>query len=126
MVVKLKDSLERYIKDHAADLGRMVLYLLRLMSMHPLKRRMRIKPRPGKNITGEGVPSIAAVTELTKFQNDIKTAEGEVTNYNYIAVGAKEQHFNSLIALISSETPTVSAGQTYKAEIVLGAYNTTC
>jgi len=73
----------------------------------------------------EGVPSIAAVTELKKFQNDIRTAEGEVTSYNLRAVGAEEQHFNSLIAMVSSETPTVSAGQTYKADIVLGAYNTT-
>jgi gliding motility-associated protein GldM len=73
----------------------------------------------------EGVPSIAAITELTKFQNDIKTAEGEVTTYNYTRVGAEEQHFNSLIAMVSSETPTVSEGETYKADIVLGAYNST-
>ena len=73
----------------------------------------------------EGVPSIAAVTELTKFQNDVRTAEGAVVTWNLGQVGAEEQHFNSLIPMVSSETPVVSAGQTYKADIVLGAYNNT-
>jgi gliding motility-associated protein GldM len=118
----LKDSLNAYIKEMEALTGNTI----------PIKIDTK---DPGKNKEGdiktweeyywEGVPSIAAVTELTKFQNDIRTAEGEVVTWNLSQVGAEEQHFNSLIAMVSSETPIVSQGQTYKASIVLGAYNTT-
>ncbi|MFI4963717.1 MAG: hypothetical protein ACHP6H_07695, partial [Legionellales bacterium] len=120
--MKLQDSLKDFIK------------MMTGLTNGNIQVKIDVNPPP-KNKDGdtktwqeyywEGVPSIAAITELTKFQNDIKTAEGEVTTYNYTQVGATEQHFNSLIAMISSETPTVSEGQTYKADIVLGAYNST-
>ncbi len=121
--IKLKDSLVNYIKTMSALTDGTIP--IKIDVNPPAKKKDEDKAKSWEEYYWEGVPSIAAITELTKFQNDIKTAEGEVTNYNLIAVGAKEQHFNSLIAMISSETPTVSSGQTYKADIVLGAYNTT-
>ena len=73
----------------------------------------------------EGVPAVAAITLLTSFQNDVRNAEAEITNYNYKQVGAEEQHFDNLLAIVSSETPSVNVGDKYKAEIILGAYNST-
>src|SRR6185437_411415 len=121
----LRDSLKAYIKTMQGYLDNPNAVPIKIDINDPPKKKDEDKAKSWEEYYWEGVPSIAAITELTKFQNDIRTVEGEVTSYNLRAVGAEEQHFNSLIAMVSSETPTVSAGQTYKADIVLGAYNTT-
>jgi gliding motility-associated protein GldM len=120
--IRLRDSLKNYIKTMTALTDGNVQ--VKIDVDDPPKNKEG-DTKKWEEYYWEGVPSIAAITELTKFQNDIRTAEGEVTTYNYTRVGAEEQHFNSLIAMVSSETPTVSEGQTYKADIVLGAYNST-
>jgi gliding motility-associated protein GldM len=73
----------------------------------------------------EGVPAIAAITEITKFQNDVRNAEAEVTNFNMKQVGSSDFKFDNLVAIVTSETPSVSVGQKYKADIYLGAYSST-
>jgi len=73
----------------------------------------------------EGVPSIAAITELTKMQNDVRNAETEVTNYNIAKVGVVKYKFDNLVPVVSTETPVLTAGQNYEAKIFLGAVSST-
>jgi hypothetical protein len=80
---KLRDSLKSFVKT------------MELLSEHAVHTRIDTDD-PSKSKDGdqksweeyywEGVPSIAAITELTKFQNDIRTAEGDVTTWLYSKV----------------------------------------
>jgi gliding motility-associated protein GldM len=73
----------------------------------------------------QGVPVIAAITEITKFQNDVRNAQSEVSKVLMSQVGQADFKFDNLVAIVKSETPAVYAGQEYKAEIFLGAYSST-
>ncbi|MGZ5244975.1 MAG: type IX secretion system motor protein PorM/GldM [Bacteroidia bacterium] len=73
----------------------------------------------------EGVPVIAAITELTKFQNDVRNAQAEVTNHLFKQVGATDVKFDNQIAIVRSNTPAVFQGGKYEAEVILGAYSST-
>ncbi|RYG21977.1 MAG: gliding motility protein GldM [Chitinophagaceae bacterium] len=72
-----------------------------------------------------GVPVIAAITEITKFQNDVKNAQSEVTNHLFKQIGAVDVKFDNQIAIISSKTPAVFQGGKYEAEVLLGAFSST-
>lgn len=72
-----------------------------------------------------GVPVIAAITEMTKFQNDVRNAQSEVTNHLFKQIGAEDIKFDNLMPIVSSNTPAVFSGQKYQAQIYLGAYSST-
>jgi gliding motility-associated protein GldM len=122
---KLHDSLNAFVDAMKKCLNGNINAVQFKIDTDPPKKAKDGTTKTWAEYYWEGVPSIAAITELTKFQNDIRNAEAEVTNWNYKQVGAEEQHFDNLIAMINSENPTVSAGAKYKADIVLGAYNST-
>lgn len=72
-----------------------------------------------------GVPVIAAITEITKFQNDVRNAQSEVTNHLFKQIGAEDVKFDNIIPIVASSTPAVYQGGKYKAEIYLGAFSST-
>lgn len=71
----------------------------------------------------EGVPLIATITELTKFQNDVRNAESEVSKYLFGQIGAADYKFDKLIPIVAAARPIVLQGQKYEAEIFLGAFD---
>jgi gliding motility-associated protein GldM len=73
----------------------------------------------------EGVPSIAAITELTKFQSDVRHTVAEVNQALIQQIGAQAMKFDALIPVISSPTPSVYSGDKYVADISVGAISNT-
>lgn len=71
------------------------------------------------------VPATAAVTILTKFQNDVISSEGAVIEYLYKKIGAFDFKFDNLTAAVISPSGYVLQGQTYKAEIFVAASSST-
>ncbi len=73
----------------------------------------------------DNMPVIAAVTLLTKLQNDISYAEGEVLNtlINNIDVG--DIRVNEVNAFVIPSSRNVMRGSRYTANIVLAAVDTT-
>lgn len=71
------------------------------------------------------VPTIAAVTILSKFQNDIKNSESQVIDDLYKKVGEQNFVFNKYQVLISANSGYLMTGEKYTANIILGAYSTT-
>jgi gliding motility-associated protein GldM len=69
------------------------------------------------------VPATAAVTILTKFQNDAVSSEGAVIEYLIKKIGATDFKFTDLAARIIAPTSYVLTGQQYKADIFLAAFN---
>lgn len=73
----------------------------------------------------ENMPAVAAITLLTKLQNDIRYAEGEVlhTLVNNIDIG--DLRVNSLEAYVIPTTQNVVQGNQFSARIILAAVDST-
>ena len=98
----------------------------KMLSTAPYKQKNTI----GGNKTWEerqfdNMPAIAAVTILTKLQNDIRYAEGEVLNSLIANVDAGDIRVNHVEAFVIPESRIVMSGSNYKANIVLAAVDTT-
>jgi len=71
------------------------------------------------------MPMAAAVTLLTKLQNDIRYAEGEVLSNLVRNIDVQDMRVNSIEAFVIPESQTVMAGGAYRANIVLAAVDST-
>jgi gliding motility-associated protein GldM len=72
---------------------------------------------------GEGIPLGATITTLAKIEADSKNAENEVVKKLYSNVDKAEVTLNSFKAVAVAPSSYVLAGQQYKAEIYLTAYD---
>ncbi len=70
-------------------------------------------------------PTVAAVTMLTKLQNDILYAEGEVLAALFDRIDATDVRVNELNAFVIPRSDIVMRGGEYTADIVLAAVDTT-
>ena len=68
-------------------------------------------------------PVPAALAGLSQKESVIRRYEAEVLDYLAQQVGAKEIKFDKLFAVVIPDSRTVVAGQTYRAEIAIGAYS---
>lgn len=73
----------------------------------------------------EMVPTIAAVTLLNKYQNDIRNSEGLIVEYLLKQVGARNIPIDKIVAKVIATSSYVMQGQTYKADIFVAAYSST-
>ena len=71
------------------------------------------------------MPVAAAVTLLTKLQNDIRNAEGEALTNLLNSVDVSDFRVNQMNAYVIPESNIVIQGGTYKARIVLSAEDST-
>ncbi|MFT7069784.1 MAG: gliding motility-associated protein GldM [Spirosomataceae bacterium] len=69
-------------------------------------------------------PVPAALATLSQKQSEIRRLEGEVLDYLAQQVGAKEIKFDKIFAVVIPNARSIVAGQTYKADIAIGAYST--
>lgn len=70
------------------------------------------------------LPMPAALTELTKWQNNIRAAEGSMLSYLYEKVGSTSFKFDAVKAAIIPKSNVVFSGNAFEADIFLAAYNT--
>ena len=73
----------------------------------------------------DNMPCIAAVTLLTKMQNDVRYAEGEVLNQLLTNVDLGDLRVNLVNAFVVPDSRIVMRGTKYSAQIVLAAIDTT-
>ena len=73
----------------------------------------------------ENMPTIAAVTLLSKLQNDVRYAEGEVLNQLITNVDMGDLRVNLVNAFVVPQSRIVMRGTKYSANIVLAAVDTT-
>ena len=71
------------------------------------------------------VPTVAALTILTKFQNDIKTSENKIVAYCHEQVGKVELKFDSFEAIVGQNSEYLMPGQELVITAGLGAYSKT-
>ncbi|MFN8285265.1 MAG: GldM family protein [Chitinophagales bacterium] len=76
-------------------------------------------------LTFSHVPTTAAVTILSKFQNDVISSEGAVVEYLIKKIGETDFKFDALSAKVIAPSSYIMQGQPYKADIFLAAFNST-
>ena len=81
--------------------------------------------RTWEDVMFDNMPCIAAVTLLTKLQNDIRYAEGEVLNQLLTNVDLGDLRVNLVNAFVVPDSRIVMRGTKYSAQIVLAAIDTT-
>lgn len=70
-------------------------------------------------------PTVAALTILSKFQNNIKTVENQVVSYCHEQVGAVEVHMDKVGVLVGQSSNYVMPGQEITVTAGVGAYSST-
>ncbi|MCD7714419.1 MAG: gliding motility protein GldM [Prevotella sp.] len=73
----------------------------------------------------ENMPVAAAVTLLSKLQNDVRSAEGEALHDLVANIDLKDIRVNKLSAFVIPESRTVVSGDKFSAQIVMAAVDTT-
>ena len=69
-------------------------------------------------------PAVAAITILSKFENDVKNSEAMVVDYCHQQVGAVKMVFNSYQPLVGQSSNYLMPGQEMTITAGIGAYNT--
>ncbi len=73
----------------------------------------------------ESMPVAAAVTLLSKLQNDVRYAEGEVLHTLETNIDVKDIRVNALNAFVIPNSQTIVRGDKFSAHIVMAAVDTT-
>lgn len=69
----------------------------------------------------EGMPTIAAITLITKLQTDIRSVEGQVLSQLVKDIDVGDLRVNKVLAQVIPDSRIVMQGGTYKAQIVLSS-----
>ena len=72
----------------------------------------------------ESMPAAAAVTLLSKLQNDVRYAEGEVLHTLVSNIDVKDIRVNALNAFVIPNSQTIVRGDKFSAHIVMAAVDT--
>ena len=88
------------------------------------------KQKDGTPLTWENklfsdVPVSAVITMLTKYQNDIRTAEADMIQFLMERIDVSDTRVNRVEAFVIPTSKNVFVGGRYNAEIVLAAVDTT-
>jgi len=95
------------------------------LSTAPISRKGTLAPQSWEEAKFDQQPVVAAITLLSKLQNDILYAEGEALSTLLASVDAGDVRVNELNAYVMPQSRLVMRGGKYSANIVLAAVDTT-
>ena len=124
---KLRESVDVYreiIASMAADTVKKS-NIRAALNTDPIRRAGILTPQPWEEAKFDQQPVVAAVTLLTKLQNDILYAEGEILGHMLSRIDAGDVRVNELNAYVMPQSRLVMRGGKYSANIVLAAVDTT-
>ena len=115
-----KKFVEQYVADSSkrASIGA-------ALSTEPFRRPGSAMAEQWEESKFDNQPVVAAITLLTKLQNDIRYAEGEALAHLLNQVDAGDVRVNELNAFVIPQSRMVMRGGKYTADIVLAAVDTT-
>lgn len=99
--------------------------ILKALSTEPVLKRGTLVRQQWEEAKFDTQPVVAAITLLTKLQNDVKYAEGEALQTLLANVDAGDVRVNELNAFVIPQSRLVMRGGKYSANIVLAAVDTT-
>jgi gliding motility-associated protein GldM len=69
-------------------------------------------------------PTVAALTLLSKFQNNVKNAENQVVTYCHNQIGAVKVIYDKFVPIVSTNATYLMPGQELEIKAGVGAFNT--
>ena len=123
---KLKERIETYrtnMSEIIGDPGKVSLFESILNTETPHKAG--ILPSSWESALFENMPVAAAITLLTKMQNDIRFVEGEALSTLITNVDVDDYRVNKIEALVIPKSQIVSSGMPYEADLILAAVDST-
>ena len=118
------DAFRSYIKTIVTDSAKNHS-IDEALSTAPFRRPGVVTPQTWEEAKFENQPVVAAITLLTKLQNDVRYAEGEALSTLLSMVDAGDVRVNELNAFVIPQSRLVMRGGRYSADIVLAAVDTT-
>jgi gliding motility-associated protein GldM len=123
---KLKERLDQYRNNLCTlidDPSKQAVIQSMLNTTAPKKNNMITVS--WENALFENMPVAAAITLLTKIQNDIRDIEGEVLTTLLTNVDIDDYRVNKIEALVIPKSQIVASGIPFEAQIVLAAIDST-
>lgn len=121
---KSVDTYREYITSLMTDPSKKAT-VAEALSTAPVKSAGQLQERQWEEAKFDQQPVVAAVTLLSKLQNDILYAEGEALSTLLAGVDAGDLRVNELNAFVIPQSRLVMRGGQYTANIVLAAVDTT-
>jgi gliding motility-associated protein GldM len=124
---KLRSDVEAYrsyVTGLIADSAKKVS-VTEMLSTKVQNRPGEVGPTDWEQKMFENMPAVAAVTMLTKLQNDIRQAESEALSSLITNVDIGDVRVNELNAYVIPNSNMIIRGGKYSANIVLAAIDTT-
>ena len=118
------DKYREYITGYMPDSVKRA-NIAAVLSTDPILRKGTLTPQSWEEAKFDQQPVVAAVTLLTKLENDLLYAEGEALSTLYSMVDAGDVRVNELNAYVMPQSRMVMRGGKYSANIVLAAVDTT-
>ena len=118
------DTYREFITSMVADTAKRAS-IIDALSTQPIRRKGQLAPQQWEDAKFDQQPVVAAVTLLSKLQNDILSAEGEALSTLLSNVDAGDVRVNELNAFVIPQSRLVKRGGQYQANIVLAAVDTT-
>ncbi len=118
------DNYREYVVSLIPDTAQQTI-IKEALNTAQVSRRGTLAPQLWEESRFDQQPVVAAVTILSKLQNDILYAEGEVLSSLLAQVDAGDLRVNELNAYVMPSSRMVMRGGTYSANIVLAAVDTT-
>ncbi|MDR1115503.1 MAG: gliding motility protein GldM [Tannerella sp.] len=123
---KLKERIENYrdnMSGLVGDTSKKAMFESLLSTVVP--KKAGIIPGSWEIALFENMPVAAAITLLTKMQNDIRYVEGEVLSTLITNVDVDDYRVNKIEAFVIPKSQIVTSGTPYEAELVLAAVDST-
>ncbi|MDR3253099.1 MAG: gliding motility protein GldM [Tannerella sp.] len=128
-VVGAGRKLREHIETYRTDMGNLVdaskKNLFESMLTTETVRKAGIMATSWENAMFDNMPVAAAITILTKLQNDIRYVEGEVLSTLITNVDVGDYRVNKIKAFVIPKSQIVTSGAPYEAQIVLAAVDST-
>lgn len=118
------DTYRKYIASLVTDSVKFAA-IEKTLSTDPIQRPGTLGKQQWEEAKFDNQPVVAAITLLTKLQNDLKFAEGEALQNLLANVDAGDVRVNELNAFVIPQSRFVMRGGKYSANIVLAAVDTT-
>ena len=119
------DQYRQYVTSFLEDPEKRKSLETALSTVPPKTAKYDISKKTWEDFMFDNMPCIAAITLLTKLQNDVRYAEGEVLNQMLTNVDLGDLRVNLVNAYAIPDSRIVMRGTKYKAQIVLAAIDTT-
>jgi gliding motility-associated protein GldM len=121
-------------KDLKLQIDSTRLELLKLLDMPdraeveksmPLKTDEVVEGKTWEYAKFNQVPVVAAVTLLSKYQNDLLSAESHIIETLFGDIDRDKHKVDKMAALVTSPSSFVLQGEPYKADVMVAAYSST-